>query len=342
MAAPAKLAQVWGFLAKEEASYNAGDTTLSNSADGILPFLDDDTEPPAPEPIEYVYDGALGRAPGNLVSQLRTTPNGRFRRLSIPVRFKGAGTAYASSAVTPPLEVHRLLKAAGFTATFDTDHWDYTPTAAGTGFTSLAIADYRHAEAFRMDGVIANWSYTADDLGPPLHTFECVGVAGLPTEASLPTITYGYAAVIPPVAAGITINIGDFAAPVVRRISYNNNRSVDNPRARQSAAGGHLGFIPSGARPTWEVEIEKTAFVASPFHTTGGLVPETLRANATSVPFAVRFGGTSTNRWTHGSGQVQVINVQHGNDGSVATVTLTLQAHGSTPSANDAEYLLFD
>jgi hypothetical protein len=340
MTVPAKLAQVWGYAGALESAYN-DNAAPTNSTDGILPFLGSE-QPPQPEAVEYVYDGDLGRAPGTLATQIRAAPNGRFRRLTIPVRFKGAGTAYSSAAVTPPNEVHTLLQAAGYNPTFDTDHWDWAPEPAGTGFSSLSLRDYRHGERFGMSGCIADWSYSGDSLGPPLHEFALVGVAALPEDDALPTITYPYAAVQPPVAAGVVVNIGDFEAPVMRRFSFSQNRLVDAPRARQTAAGGHLGFVPGGMTPTWEIEIEKTALATTPFHAVGGIDPYRLMENATSIPFALRVGTVSNNRWQHGAANAQITNVESSNDGNVATVVLTIVGHASSPTANDSNFLLID
>lgn len=321
-----QLNQVVGVLAKEEADYGVAET-LSNSADGINIYIGDG-DPPAPEPFDYVFDGNIGRASGTLAPQKRTTPNGRFRQGSLQVLPKGLGAAYTTSSVTPPREVHRMLKASGFDATFDTDHWTYTPTAHGTGFESLTLRQFSQGSQYDQAGVICDMSFETQGLGVPVMTFAWRGVASLPSDQSLPSITVLAPLIIAPVAAGITLEIGSYTDAVVRRVAYRSNRNVETARINQLLAGGHAGFVPGGMAPELEIEIER------PLRST--FDPEATMAAATSLALDLLFddGGTANN-WGLSMPQAQLASVTPGGEGALATVTLVFRAHPSTPTAND-------
>lgn len=334
MATVEKTNYVIGFLMKEEATPNTAET-LSNTADGCNTYIGEG-DPPAPSDVSAVFDGKIGRAAGSLAGQKRTVPNGRYRSLSFPTLFRGLGSAY-SSTDTPPLEVHRAMKGAGYTATYAASpsaQWTYTPTVFSTTPTHLTVGQYVQGDLYTMRGVQFNWTYTADGLGVPVHTFEGMGIHDALTEAALPSITLLASAVIPPVASGVTLTLGSYTGATLRKISFNNNRGNGTARIAQNAAGGHAGFVYGARRETWEVEIERPL--------RSNYDPEALRDAATSFAFSVQYGSTQYNRWKHGSAQAQIVNVVPGNDGPIPTVTLTIEAHASTPSANDASYALFN
>jgi hypothetical protein len=334
MSTAAVLNQVIGFLGKEEATYGVAET-LSATADGMLPFLADG-DPAPPEAIEYVFDGGIGRAPGTLAPAIRAAPNGRFRSGMFQSLFRGLGTAYAADAM-PPLEVHRALKAAGFTANYSaspTPQWTYTPTAAGTAFTSLTLRQYAQASIYEQTGVLFNWSFTADGLGVPIHDFAYTGIIGLPTDQSLPAITYPTAGVLPPVASAVVENIGAWSAATIRSVSLQTQRSIDNPRAAQNLAGGHAGFTPGGMVPQLTLVVERPA--RSTYNA------ESIRDLGTAAAVNVQFGTAQYNRWQVAFAQAQLISVTPQNDGPVATMELVFQAHPSTPALNDFMSVLFN
>jgi hypothetical protein len=330
----AVLNQVIGFLGKEEAAYGTAET-LSTTADGLLPYLADG-DPAPPAAVNYVFDGNIGRAPGTLAPAKRAAPNGRFREGVFQALFRGAGEAY-TALITPPLEVHRCLKAAGFDAAFSASpsaQWLYTPTAAGTGFTSLTLRQYAQASIYEQTGVLMNWSFAASDLGVPIHDFNYAGLMALPTDQSLPAITYPSAGTLPPVASAVVENIGAWTGATIRSIAFQTQRSIVNPRPAQNLAGGHAGFTPGGMVPQMTLVVERPA--RSTFD------PETVRNAATVQAVDVTFGTVAFNRWKVSLPQAQLIAVNPQNDGPVATVELVFQAHPSTPALNDYMSVLFN
>ena len=340
MSAVAKFNQVLGILAKEETTYGTA-ISLADASDGCTPYIGDG-DPPAPEAFDYVFDGNLGRAAGTLAPQKKTTPNGKFRSGQFQCLPKGIGSAYSSSAVIPPREVHRFLKAAGYDATFVTDHWEYTPTAAGSGYTSLTLRQYTQGFQYDQVGVICDFSWESQGLGVPVWSFAWRGLPSVPTDLSLPAVTYLATSVIPPVASGITATIGSFTSnAIVRKVSFKRNRKVDTARVAQTVSGGHAGFVPGGAAPTFDVELERTALVGSPYHTSAGVDAEALMAAATSIAVDFTYGSTTGNTWKHAFAQAQLVKVTPGNDGPLATVMLSFAAHSSTPALNDYEKISF-
>jgi hypothetical protein len=343
MAAVTNFNQVIGVLAKVQSAHGTAET-LADASDGCVPFIGDG-DPPPPSAVDYVFDGSLGRAPGTLAPQLRTTPNGRFRVGEFSCMPKGAGEAYATSAVKPPGEVHTFLQAAGYTATFVTDHWEYTPTTHGNGYKLITLRQYMHGLQWVQHDVLCDFGYDSTGLGVPIWKFDWRGIGTIiPTTQALPAITYSATDVIPPVASAVIANIGDFDFDTggLRKVTFARNRKIDSPRINQTLAGGHAGFVPGGAAPTFEIEIERTALVGGAFHSASGIDAEAIREAATSVPVSINYGGaTAGNYWTHEFPQAQCINVQPGNDGPIATVTLTMAAHASTPALNDYEIITF-
>lgn len=328
-----KLNQVIGFLGDIEATYGTAET-LSNSTDGFNVYIGDG-DPQPPEAYEYVYDGKIGRAFGTLAPQIRTTPNGRYRQGQVRVLPKGLGSAYSSSSVVPPNEIHRWLQACGLTATFSTDHWVYTPTAHGNGYKSLTLEAYLQGSLYPMTGVLGNLSFETQGLGVPVWTIDYKGLAGTaPTDAALPSITVLAPSVIAPVSSSVTVSIGSFTDAVVRRIAFRSNRNIDTARIDMLTATGHAGFVPGGMAPELEIEIE------TPARSTYD--PDAVRDAATVAAISVGWddGGTANN-WTVDFAQAQLANVQRGNDGALATTTLTYTAHSSTPAANDFMTITF-
>ncbi len=333
MAAP-RLSQVVGLLLKEQAAHGTAET-LSNSADGAFMYLGDG-DPPNPADIQYVYDGKIGRAAGTLTGQKNTTPAGRHRPFEFSIQARGLGSLY-SAILVPPNEVHRALKAAGFTAAYSatpTPQWLYNQAVAGTGYTVLTARMFAHGSQWDGQDVLLNLEIDATGLGVPIWKFMAQSVAPLPTDQDLPAVTYAQAGILPPVAQGVVCNFGAFTGAKVRSMKFNLNRAIDKPRISQTTAGGHDGFTPGGMNPQAVITIERPARATWD--------PDALRASATEFDFGYQVGTVQYNRWKLNMPTAQIVNVQNGSDNDVATVAVTVEGHGSTPSASDAVNFLFN
>lgn len=341
MPVPAKLVTLQGFVAKEEATYGTA-IALTTTADGILMQFADRNQG-APLTIEYAFDGNLGPSVASGAPTKRSAPAGRSVRGPLPFRAKGSGAAYSASVVP---NLHRILKASGLdgavVTTASSERWTYTPTPLGLTYASLTANLYCRGEIWPATGIIGNLQIAFDNQAPPIWTFDLRGIAGTAiTDASVPTITYPSFATIPPNASGVTVTIGSLTTnAIVLSGSFDFGREIDNPRVPIS--GSHLGFVPSGRAPKLTLQLEQSAFVGSPFHTSAGIDPHLLREAATSILVSLQFGSVQYNRYTLSLPTAQLTNVTPSNNGPTATVGLEFSGHGSDPTTNDDFSLLFN
>ena len=342
MPAAAKLINVLGMLAKVQTT--PGTSIALTTTDGLqLSFPDRNVG--APLTINYAFDGKVGVSPGNLSDLPLSQPGGKSFTGDLPVRFKGSGAAYSAS-VKPAL-ADILLRISGFAATVVTttgsESYTYAPASPTAAYTVASMGLYARGELWPLKDVVANWSYTFDNPGPPTHTFSISGVAnGDVTDVTLPSITYPNLSVDPPNANGITMVIGSFTTnSVVYSGSFSLNRTIE-PRVALTSGTGHEGFIGGGYSPEFTVQVEDTAFVGSPFHTSAGLDPIKLREAATKITVSVQFGSTQYNRWKHTFSNAQLYNVQPSANGRVACWDLTFKPSSSTPISVDDMAILFD
>lgn len=315
-----------GWLGKIENTYGTA-ATLSTTTDGLMPYIPDDG-PEAPTPVNYVFDGNIGRRPGSGPAPAqRMPPAGRFAEFPFPCLFRGNGDEYTALKL-PPTEVDVMLQAAGFTRALNTDEWRYTLTPLGNTFKGATIRRYAHGRTWETSGTLFDWTYEASGLGAPIHTFNGRGkMANVPVDGALPSITLPTETVFPALAQAVVANLGDFAFggtsdAALRSTSFALNRSVDNPRLDQTLEGGHAGFMAGYCTPTWTVVMERTAQVLTPFHTANGIDAEALREAATTVPLAFRYGTTAAERWTIGAESAQLANVTPSSENGIALVTL--------------------
>lgn len=311
--------------------------SLSSSTDGLLLYIGDGL-PSQPSPLKYAYDGnGVGRSLGVNGQSKRTPPAGRYYESELKIVARGKGSAYSSSAVLPSNEFHRLMIASGFTATFSTNKWVYTP---GSSMLGLTYEHYIAGKKYAFQDWLCDWSYEAPGLAPPIHTFKGMGLAtALPTTASLQAVTYENLTVLPPLAVAVLGVLGSFTGANIKSHSFKLGRVLGPGRVRQNASGGHIGFLPEGIYPMWDVEIEEEAFVGSPFHTSSGIDADALKEAGTGIACSFSYVQGTGNNWKTGSAQAQIVgDVTPGNDGAAATVKFTLAGYNSTPVLNDSMY----
>lgn len=329
MPVPDAINQTLAFLVALESSYGVA-ATLNASTDTVLPYIGDG-DPPAPTPVNYLFNGNIGRSPVVLGPQRRTTPAGRFREWEIPVLVKGLGTAYSASAF-PPNEFDRLLRIAGFDRVFSptpTARHIYTPTPVGTTYASGTVRQFTQGDVYDHVGVLCDVRMETQELGVPIWTFPSKGImASLPAAGAMPALTAGAPNVIPPVAQAIVANIGAWTGVGIRAVRFRLNRTIEAARLDMSAAGGHLGWVPAGMAPELEFELERPA--------RGTFNPEAEFNSATSRAVSVVFGTGVNNTYEIAFPQAQLANSPTpGNAQSLATVTLVFRAFASSPTAND-------
>lgn len=341
MPAPGYLVQILGFLGKEETTYGSA-VSLSTTADGIQLQFENRDYPAIT--LDYAFNGDLGPSVGNLGNVLRAVQSGRSFKYEAPTRAKGGGAAYSAS-VLP--SIHRLLKASGFDAALTTttgaEKYTYTPSAPGTTYASLTTNLYAHGVLYPGVGVLADWSWDAPNNGPPMHRFTLNGfLSADASRAAAPTITYPLTSVQAPLASSVAITLGNHSTSAVCvSSSFALNREIF-PRVRQTASGGHLGFVPRGRSPEFKVTLEAKNFVSSPYTGADTYDPYKLEETGQSIAFAITFGSTQYNKWTMTAAQAQVVKAEPRVVDGVACFELTVRPYTSTPVAADDLSVTFD
>jgi hypothetical protein len=317
MPLPAIPNHVAGFQGINQTAWGTAET-LTPATDGLYPYLGDGL-PPAPFPFGYLFEGGRGRAVNSLLKLPMVVPAGRAAETQFQGFFKGAGTAYASAAVLPPNEVHRFLQWAGFDATFSTNKWLYTLTAAGLGYKFGTYGYYAQGKSHLLRDVLADWSYVIDGVGIPIHTFNLRGVVSANRATlALPSITYPRETVDPPVAKAGTYLLGSYILPIVQKGGFTLGRQFGNPRARVTEVDGHMGWVPTGFDPEMTFSIEQTALESTPFHASTGLDPDKLKEAMTGITVSQQVGTVSNNRWSVSMTNAQCSKAEPANDDAIA------------------------
>lgn len=341
MAAPAKTVEVGGLLLKTETTYGTG-VAQSAATDGVLMHLTDRFALGAPATLTYKGDGSAGLNPGNIGPRKRLAKSGRGLTMPIPHQFKGAGAAY-SATVKP--SCHTLMLGAGFSAavvtTASAEKWTYTPEVPAT-YSGLSGTLYARRESWTFTGGLLDWSFTADGPVAPTHTFNLSAIGAIPTDASLAAITYPALTTEPPIASSITMVLGSYLTAEVLKFGFSLNRNLSTERVNLTSSAAHQGFYPAGYDPVFTVTIEQSAFVGSPYHTSSGVDPYQLEANATAFAASVIVGATQYNKYKLDFPQVQVMSAKPSNNNGIATVDLELKPYATTPVANDFMTVVFD
>lgn len=336
MSAP-KLSVYRGVLLKAESTYGDA-TSVSNTADGFL--VTNDIVPTH----DFAHDGGRRSPPGMGGNMRRVAPSGRSTFYEMHHDAKGFAAAYSASDVP---SAHRAILASGFdgavTTTGGSEKWDYTPTPKGTTPTSHSVELYGRETKFPVNGVYYDLKIDSPDMGVPNWVFMAKGRAGTTADSAIPAITYPTLTTEPPKATTITFTMGDFVSnAVVRSWSFALNRQIGF-RANQNAASGHAGFSPGRRNPQFEVLLEATDLVNSPYHTSAGLDPYNFFGNATEVAFQLQTGTVQYNRWKLIAGKVQMANaVVEEDDEGAALWRLTLQCNPSSVNNNDDITIRFD
>lgn len=333
MAAPAKRSLIYGFTFKKETTYGTAVTPV-NTDDGVQMQFNDRYQ--ASMGIEaFDFDGTLGPSPASLGETLRVAPSGKSISADIPIRFRGPGAAYSASELP---DGYSLMEAAGFT-------WTLDATAASEKFTAVPSADaaqpvsgtgyyYGHGELRKSAGTIANWSYTFDNQAPPIHMFKLMGIfEGALSDVSVPTITYANAAITPPLAGQVALDIGGVSSFVLYSGSFDNGREVDNPRVPLNNSGTHLGYLPGGRAPRLRLVIERPALSVYNY--------ETKRDTAVAETLSLTFGSVQYNKWAHSFTKAQLISATPTTRNSVATLDLEFAMACTTPTTEDDQSLVW-
>lgn len=338
MSAP-KIASRWGVLAKLESSYLAA-TTLAAATDGVLVVERPEVE------RGYVHDGRRAGRPGASGAFRNVGKSGRSGSTSLAMEAAGPGTAYGASNLP---NVHTLMRAAGYDAavvtTSGAEKVTYSPSADGS-WASAALELYARGVKNALSGVYADeLTISGDAGGIPRWVFGCMGVmAALPTDASVPSITWaGAQAADPAKAEALTVLIGNFSPARVRSFEYRWRRNVA-ARAMDNTAGTHGGFTPGAEREAQlEVVVEAaTLATGSPYNTASTLNPGELAERASALAVSLVVGSAQYKRFKIAAATAQLAEDPDEIEGNSAMWRLVFDLKPSAYGANDEVSVTFD
>lgn len=330
MPAVTKSPNQFGVLLKTEASYNAGGSP-TGADDGLLVM-----EPPVVD-VEWAHDGSRGQSPGSGANLRRSGKSGRTGSVALVTDFIGPEVAYSATEL-PSNHVALLISghSANIDTTVDAEQVTYTPVSKAGDWDSGVLECYYHGEKAILQGALADFEIVSEDGGAPVWTFNAQGLLPTLEDAAVPSITYPTA--LPPKAKGITLNIGSYGSAVVRSFTFRRNQSIGS-RTDQNASGGHAGFGPGNRTVELEVELEKPARVADPFHSASGADFRALEEAGTLIAADLTVGSEQYNKFKISGANVQVVEVDDSDDDASALYTVTFEFFGSNPGADD-EYTI--
>lgn len=321
----------WGVLLKGEASYGAG-ATVAAASDGLLVM-----EQPTVEPL-FAHEGERRGTRGPMNQGIANVgKTGLHCNPTLIHEAAGFGAAYSATDVPSP---HVLLLAAGLygtvVVTAGSETWTYAPGVP----TSAGGEIYTREQKYTLKGIYADLSIESDGPDVPVWTFPLWGILTQPDEAAVPSIT-SYNVIVPPKSAGITLNIGDFTAGVIRSWGFALNRAI-SPRLDQNASDGHAGFHLGGIDPILTVSIEAAEFASSPYHEATKLNPYQLAAAATGLAISLDLGSVQYKKWVLVAAQAQLQTPDESEDEGAAIWDLTFKCAPSAPHLLDGFSILFD
>lgn len=331
-----KLLITHGLGAALESTYGGGHPTSFTYPDDAI-LVEERVEV---TPI-FNTDGERSPGTGQGGRYLKVSPGGRHADFTIAVLARGSNAAYSSSVF--PSDLHVLLRACGHSVTtvasVGVESQTYAPDTTPDG--SAALQAFSRAEQFDLTGVLGSMSFTID--GPTFTRFD-FALRGImdtdPVDAAVPDLS-GIAQHQPPKAEAITLNIGNYVAPRVKSVTFNQNLNLQN-RNDVNAASGFAGIAQGFRDPQLEVVLEASALEGSPFHGTTGIDPYALWEAATQLPVDFTVGSTQYNRFTFSAPQAQITNVDKGEEGEVALWTVQFGLAQTVPGADDDYSLVFD
>lgn len=320
--AQAKSTVLFGLALDLEATYGAGGS-IDLAADGIRMTEE------VLATIEYGHDGQRGVDPASGRPLKAGPPSARQISFSPSFLVGGGGAAY-SATVFP--NIHRLLRMGAFDSTLVTTGGSETYTyvltplsdTPGSGFGNA----YGRGQLYALTHGYANLSYVVEAGGYMTMSADISAVIpAIPTDVSLPAITYS--SVMEPKAVAGVLSLGDFITPKWRRVEFQQNRVVTS-RMGGNATLGHEGFAVGRYDTKLIVDLEATALVGSPFHTSAGLDAFALDFARTEVTTSLQMGTIQYNKWTHTLANSQLVSVEEPSDGPTGMWRLTFQVNSAT------------
>lgn len=314
----------YGLLAVDEITY--GTFVAPVVTDGILPIEIPDVDFP------YIHDGSRGRSPtGGMLSSVGLT--GRGASLDFDTHMILPGVAYA---VLVEGNLGRMLRYSGFQATtdFTVSAEKYTYDPENGGFDSGSFRVHREGEQWDIAGGYGSFSIAAEGPVVPVWSFSVLGRGNaLPTDVTLPAITYINGSREPPKATNISLVIGAYTTAVVRGFEFSLNRDM-SPRADDNAAG-HAGFTPGTIDdPRLVVTVEADALAT--------FNPKSIAELGTTQAVSLVIGTAQYDRWKLNMTTSELVEVRKADDGPTALWELEFIGKVSAPGQQDQVQFVTD
>lgn len=324
-----KQVNLYGLLMKLEPSYNGGGSVAA-ATDGqwlLDPFTVD---------IDYVHDGKrIAGAPGTGNTFKRKKPTGMIVTGAPKFEGRGSGVAYSAS-VFPP-DVHVGLRASGHSFVTDTtggaEKQTYSPQSLNdSSWSSLVCEGYAENQKYPFQAVYCDMNFEVDGNGPMVFAFPFKGIGSLPTDVSLPSITYQALTVDAPKAESVVFSINGVSSLITRKVNFRKNQDVFGPRISQSTA--IAGFGMGRRNPEFEVTVEAVALAT--------FNPYSLRDLGTAFAISYQIGPSAVyNRIKFTAATAQITKVKDDSDGPTALWTITCECKPSSPILSDDYALAF-
>lgn len=320
-----KLTISHGLLTDIEASYGGGGSP-AGSTDAVL------IEEPIDVALAYAHDGSRNPALGAGGLLQRAAPAGRHGSFTVPILGRGLGAAYTAGSDEVP-DLQDLIRMCGHDATRSgttpNTLWTFAPNTLNTD--SGVLEGYTRGEKFVATGCMGSMRFILE--GSWRFEFDLSATFAQPVESALPTLTLD-ASLIPPKAENISLDINGETALVVRRIEFNQNRTLAN-RMNQNAAGGHEGFQGTRRAPQLTVLIEQPAF--------SKINPYSLFEAATAMAVSFGVDGGTGNKIAFAADQAIIAQAPgYDEEDDIALLTLVFDLAQTAPGAEDDYALTFD
>ncbi len=322
-----ELLRFQGLLGKIESAYKT-DPTPSTSTDGIQ------VEEALHSNMTWGYleenlrENLAGSAMGRYGQEV---PVGRWMNIEITAALKGTGAAYTAS-VKPEVDV--LLRACGLTGTVggSTGAETLTYSMASTGFESCTLWVYSGSKLYKVNGVRGSVNFMFTPGQVPTAVFTMRGYLASVTQLDLPTISYPYSTIIPPVVkgAGLTLNSVDPAGFDDLSLDLG-CKTVDLPNGND--ADGFAGVVVTDYDPRIKLTIERAALSA--------FDPYTLHQNGTRFAWDWSVGTVQYNQIAFSGGAGRIVAHSGPEKDGLAMTQLEIQAQHSDADTEDAVTIVF-
>lgn len=296
-------------LAVETTSYGSGTPALSNTTDG---FLASDLPEVTPS---YQNDGSrAGRVANGFSALRRTNASGRAVGFGLSHYAKGSSVAYSASVFPSP---HLILRALGLNAAFSggagSEQWLYTMLS--TGFTSLVGEIYTKGqkETFK-GGYVNSLEISAQGQAVPIWKISGKGISnGLPSDASVPSITYAEGTLMAPKASAISLTMTKSAQTFTAKVAEFNFKVEREmvERENQNASGGeHGGLALGAATATLDVLFETPNMeTSSPYINTSAMGVHKLMDTGDYFATELTIGSVQYNKYKISTSYAQIMSV---------------------------------